>query len=96
MEIVKLIDQDRMTLEEAQAVVDEAHKHGMKVVAHSHRPDEIRVGLKSQFRYIEPKRIARLNQSGQVRTQFKNLAAPLRDDDIPVRAKSHGRSRGVS
>jgi imidazolonepropionase-like amidohydrolase len=46
MEIVKLIDQDKMPLEVAQAIVDEAHKRGMKVVAHSHRPDEIRVGLK--------------------------------------------------
>ncbi|MDJ0652659.1 MAG: amidohydrolase family protein [Xanthomonadales bacterium] len=46
MDIVKLIDQDKMTLEEASAIVDEAHKHGLKVVAHSHRPDEIRVGLK--------------------------------------------------
>ena len=45
VDIVKLIDQDRMTLEEAQAVVDEAHKRGMKVVAHSHRPNEIRRGL---------------------------------------------------
>lgn len=45
MDIVKLIDQDKMTLEEAQAIVDEAHKRGMKVVAHSHRPDEIRRGL---------------------------------------------------
>lgn len=45
MEIVKLIDQDRMELEVAQAVVDEAHKHGMKVVAHSHRPNEVRRGL---------------------------------------------------
>jgi imidazolonepropionase-like amidohydrolase len=44
-DIIKLIDQDKMTLEEAQAVVDEAHKHGLKVVAHSHRPDEIRRGL---------------------------------------------------
>lgn len=45
MDIVKLIDQDKMTLEEAQAIVDEAHKRGMKVVAHSHRPNEIRRGL---------------------------------------------------
>lgn len=45
VDIIKLIDQDKMTLEEAQAVVDEAHKHGLKVVAHSHRPDEIRRGL---------------------------------------------------
>lgn len=46
MEIVKLIDQDKMPLEVAQAIVDEAHERDMKVVAHSHRPDEIRVGLK--------------------------------------------------
>ena len=45
MEIVKLIDQDKMPLEVAQAIVDEAHERGMKVVAHSHRPDEIRIGL---------------------------------------------------
>ncbi|MDX1502850.1 MAG: amidohydrolase family protein [Thermoanaerobaculia bacterium] len=45
MDIVKLIDQDKMTLEEARAIVDEAHARGLKVVAHSHRPDEIRRGL---------------------------------------------------
>jgi imidazolonepropionase-like amidohydrolase len=43
--IIKLIDQDQMTMDEVQAVVDEAHKHGLPVVAHSHRPDEIRRGL---------------------------------------------------
>jgi imidazolonepropionase-like amidohydrolase len=45
VDVIKLIDQDEMTLEEGMAVVDEAHKHGLKVVAHSHRPDEIRRGL---------------------------------------------------
>lgn len=45
VDIIKLIDQDKMTLAEAQAIVDEAHKHNLKVVAHSHRPDEIRRGL---------------------------------------------------
>jgi imidazolonepropionase-like amidohydrolase len=45
VDIIKLIDQDRMTLEIAKAVVDEAHKHGLKVIAHSHRPNEIRRGL---------------------------------------------------
>lgn len=45
VDIIKLIDEDQMTLEEAQAVVDEAHKHGLKVVAHSHRPGEVRRGL---------------------------------------------------
>ncbi len=43
--IIKLIDQDEMTLEEAKAVVDEAHARKLPVVAHGHRPDEIRRGL---------------------------------------------------
>jgi len=45
--LIKLIDQDQMTIEEVQAVVDEAHKHRLTVVAHSHRPDEIRRGLQA-------------------------------------------------
>jgi imidazolonepropionase-like amidohydrolase len=45
VDVVKLIDQDQMTLEEVKAVVDEAHRHNLPVVAHSHRPDEIRRGL---------------------------------------------------
>jgi imidazolonepropionase-like amidohydrolase len=45
MVIVKLIDQDQMPIEVSSAIVDEAHQRGMKVVAHAHRPDEIRVGL---------------------------------------------------
>lgn len=45
MDIVKLIDHDKLPLAVAQAIVDEAHALGMKVVAHSHRPNEIRVGL---------------------------------------------------
>ena len=45
--IIKLIDQDQMTEEEVQAVVDEAHAHKLPVVAHAHRPDEIRRGLKA-------------------------------------------------
>lgn len=45
VDIVKLIDQDLMTLEEAQAVVDAAHERGLVVVAHAHRPAEIRRGL---------------------------------------------------
>ncbi len=45
VDIIKLIDHDKMTLETAQAVVDQAHKRGLVVVAHSHRPDEIRRGI---------------------------------------------------
>ncbi len=45
VDCIKLIDQDQMTMEEVIAVVDEAHKHGLTVVAHGHRPEEIRRGL---------------------------------------------------
>jgi imidazolonepropionase-like amidohydrolase len=45
VDTIKLIDQDLMTIEEVQAVVDEAHKLKLTVVAHSHRPEEIRRGL---------------------------------------------------
>ena len=45
MVIVKLIDQDKLPIDIAKAIVDEAHKRGMKVVGHAHRPNEIRVGL---------------------------------------------------
>jgi imidazolonepropionase-like amidohydrolase len=45
--VIKLIDQDELTLEEVLAVVDEAHKNKLKVVAHSHRPEEIRKGMKA-------------------------------------------------
>ena len=44
---IKLIDQDWMTMEEVLAIVDEAHKNKLPVVAHSHRPEEIRRGLKA-------------------------------------------------
>ncbi|MFS4469419.1 amidohydrolase family protein [Maribacter sp. 2210JD10-5] len=43
--VIKLIDQDQMTMEELKAIVDEAHKNNLKVVAHGHRPEEIRRGL---------------------------------------------------
>ena len=45
MDVVKVVDQDQMPDGAARAIVDEAHARGMKVVGHSHRPDEIRVGL---------------------------------------------------
>ena len=47
VDVIKLIDQDQMTMEEVLAVVDEAHKHKLPVVAHSHRPEEIRRGLQA-------------------------------------------------
>ncbi|GIV37083.1 MAG: Xaa-Pro dipeptidase [Cyclobacteriaceae bacterium] len=47
VDVVKLIDHDEMTEAEYMAVVDEAHKLGLRVVAHAHRPEEIRRGLKA-------------------------------------------------
>lgn len=44
---IKLIDQDQMTKEEVEAVVNEAHLHKLTVVAHAHRPEEIRRGLEA-------------------------------------------------
>lgn len=47
VDCIKLVDQDQMTMEEVKAVVDEAHLHNLTVVAHSHRPEEIRRGLEA-------------------------------------------------
>ncbi len=47
VDVIKLIDQDQMTEEEVFAVVDEAHKRGLPVVGHSHRPEEIRRGMRA-------------------------------------------------
>jgi imidazolonepropionase-like amidohydrolase len=43
--VIKLIDQDQMTMDEVRAVVDEAHARRLPVIAHAHRPEEIRRGL---------------------------------------------------
>lgn len=45
VDVIKLVDQDIMDRASVEAVVDEAHKQGLKVVGHSHKPDEIRIGL---------------------------------------------------
>jgi imidazolonepropionase-like amidohydrolase len=47
VDCIKLIDQDLMEMDEVMAIVDEAHKNKLKVIAHSHRPEEIRRGLKA-------------------------------------------------
>ena len=47
VDCIKLIDQDLMEMDEVMAIVDEAHKWKLKVVAHSHRPEEIRRALKA-------------------------------------------------
>jgi imidazolonepropionase-like amidohydrolase len=46
VDVIKLIDQDQMSDAEVAAVVDEAHRHGLPVIAHAHRPEEVRRGLR--------------------------------------------------
>jgi imidazolonepropionase-like amidohydrolase len=58
VDLVKLIDQDQMTEDEVKAVVETAHKAGRPVVAHAHREDEIRIGLKYGVDSFEHTRLA--------------------------------------
>ncbi len=51
--VVKLIDQDQMSEAEIAAIVDEAKRHKLPVVAHAHRPEEIRRGLRQGISYFE-------------------------------------------
>ena len=46
VDVIKLIDQDQMTEAEVAAVVQTAHAAGRPVVAHAHRMEEIRRGLR--------------------------------------------------
>lgn len=46
VDFIKLIDQDQLTDAEVAAIVETAHRGGKKVIAHGHREDEIRMGLK--------------------------------------------------
>lgn len=46
VDIIKMVDQDEIGEPAARALVDEAHKLGLKVVGHSHLPAEIRLGLR--------------------------------------------------
>lgn len=46
VDVIKLIDQDQLTDEEVRAVVETAHAAGKPVVAHAHRMEEIRMGLR--------------------------------------------------
>ncbi len=47
VDVIKVVDQDELGEVVTHALVDEAHKQGLKVVGHSHLPDEIRIGLKT-------------------------------------------------
>lgn len=47
VDCIKLVDQDQLTKQELKAVVETAHSYNLKVVAHGHRPEEIRMGLEA-------------------------------------------------
>ncbi|MBB5207408.1 amidohydrolase family protein [Chiayiivirga flava] len=46
VDVIKLIDQDQMSDAEVKAVIDAAHARDLPVVAHAHRPEEVRRALK--------------------------------------------------
>ncbi|WP_224484623.1 amidohydrolase family protein [Robertkochia aurantiaca] len=45
VDMIKVVDQDQMPYEVFKALVEQAHKRNLKVVAHAHRPEEIEYGL---------------------------------------------------
>jgi imidazolonepropionase-like amidohydrolase len=47
VDCIKVVDQDHIPMDAFMALVDEAHKQDLTVVAHSHRPEEIRRGLQA-------------------------------------------------
>src|SRR5207245_9185488 len=47
VDLIKVIDQDQMTLEELKAIVEEEHAAGKHTVLHAHRAEEIRQGIRA-------------------------------------------------
>ncbi|THH41987.1 amidohydrolase family protein [Neolewinella litorea] len=47
VDCIKVVDQDQIPRDAFMALVDEAHLRGLPVVAHAHRPEEIRLGLEA-------------------------------------------------
>ncbi len=82
VDVIKLVDQDEVGEVATRAIVDEAHKLGLKVVAHSHLPEEIRIGLRTGVDNFEHTGLG---------------AAPKYPDDIMVLLEARaaeGRVRG--
>ena len=82
VDIIKLVDQDEVGEVTTRAIVEEAHKLGLKVVGHSHLPEEIRIGLKTGIDNFEHTGLG---------------AAPKYPDDIMVALEARaaeGRVRG--
>ena len=82
VDVIKLVDQDELGEATTRALVEEAHKLGLKVVGHSHLPEEIRIGLKTGIDNFEHTGLG---------------AAPKYPDDIMVALEARaaeGRVRG--
>lgn len=82
VDVIKLVDQDEVGETATRALVDEAHKAGLKVVGHSHLPEEIRIGLRTGIDNFEHTGLG---------------AAPRYPDDIMVALEARaaeGRVRG--
>ncbi len=47
VDCIKVVDQDQIPMEAFKALVEEAHTQQLTVVAHGHRPEEIRRGLEA-------------------------------------------------
>lgn len=47
VDLIKVIDQDQMSLEELKAIVETAHAAGRHVTVHAHRAEEIRQGIRA-------------------------------------------------
>ena len=95
VDLIKLIDQDQMTDEEVRAVVETAHKGGRPVVAHGHREDEIRIGLKHGVDCFEHTGLGdRAGLSGghpRRPAQAQPDARLVPDDRAPLPLGVHGR-----
>lgn len=53
VDVVKLVDQDQMSEAEIAAIADEAKRNKLTIVAHAHRPEEIRRALRHGISYFE-------------------------------------------
>lgn len=53
VDVIKVIDQDQMSLAELQAIVETAHAAGLHVTAHAHRAEEIRQAVRAGVDSLE-------------------------------------------
>ena len=84
VDTIKLIDQDQMSMDEVNAIVDEAHKAKLTVVGHAHRPVEILRGLEAGVDCFEhtgmataPEYPAEVMAALKARTARGGAAGPL-------------------